>query len=131
MGELQSGIITAIDQYGVTVRCNDAGLVRNAFVRQYDEVIVEFKDGRHITPEQRKKAWALMTDIATWSGNGKDEVYAALKYDFTVRTVDTFKKHLFRLSQADITTARAFIDFCVDFMLEHGVPSREPIQKDL
>lgn len=36
--------------------------------QQWDEVQVDIPDGRRISPEQRRKAYALMGEIANWAG---------------------------------------------------------------
>lgn len=42
-------------------------------------VELEIEDGRHISPEQRKKIFALMRDISDWSGEVPDMVEAIMK----------------------------------------------------
>ena len=50
------------------------------FVRQHwDEVAVDIPDGRRISPEQRRKAYALMGEIADWAGMEPEDVKARLR----------------------------------------------------
>ena len=92
-----------------------------------DRVEVIWHDKRMISPDQRKKAYALMAEIADWSGNTADEVKAAMKVDFRKRTLETMHSELFSLADADMSTAREFISFLIDFMLENDVPSSRPL----
>ena len=92
-----------------------------------DEVEVIWHDMRRISPEQRRKAYALMGEIAAWSGDSPDNVKAALKVDFRAKTMEGMQKQIFSLSDCDMSTARDFISFVIDFMLEYDVPSSRPL----
>ena len=53
-----------------------------------DDVMVIWQDNRHITPEQRRKAWALMTEIAAFQGQDKEDTYADQRSAFTLKHLD-------------------------------------------
>lgn len=98
------------------------------FVSQmWDEVHVDIPDGRTITPEQRRKAYALMGEIAAWAGMDADEVKMTTKHDFVQRHLDGLHRELFSLSTCDVTTARNYITYLIDFVLEFGVPLKMPL----
>lgn len=90
-------------------------------------------DGRRITPEQRRKAWALVGEVAAWAGykaSEKSSLNAELKRDFLIKRVDDLTAKAigkFSLSDVDVTTASLYISYLVDFVLENGVPTRQPI----
>lgn len=92
-----------------------------------DDVDVIWRDMRRISPEQRRKAYALMGEIAAWSGDTPENVKAALKMDFRLKALEAMEKRLFSLSDCDMTTARLFITYLIDFMLENDVPSSRPL----
>ena len=92
-----------------------------------DNVMVIWQDSRHITPEQRRKAWALMTEIAAYQGETKDEVYEEQKTAFTLKHLETLQDGLFHLSTATVTTARAFITMLVEIIIEFGIPTKKPL----
>ena len=92
-----------------------------------DEVEVIWHDMRRISPEQRRKAYALMGEIAAWSGDSPENVKAALKVDFRLKALESMEKQLFSLSDCDMTTARLFITYLIDFALENDVPSSRPL----
>lgn len=92
-----------------------------------DDVDVIWHDIRRISPEQRRKAYALMGEIAAWSGDSPENVKAALKVDFRAKTMEGMQKQLFSLSDCDMSTARDFISFVIDFMIEYDVPSSRPL----
>jgi hypothetical protein len=127
MGEIVQGKIERWDEGGgVIIRAALPSLDR-ATLRRYDKVLVEFADGRRISPEQRKKAYALMGEIAEWIGDVPEYVKKLMKIEFMANRMQTIGEKIFSLSDTDVTTARLFISFLIDFMLDHQVPSRVPL----
>ena len=92
-----------------------------------DEVLVYWQDKRGISSEQRRKAWALMTEIADYQGQSKDEVYAEQKTAFSLKHLEILQGELFRLSSATVSTAKAFITMLIEIILEYGIPTKEPL----
>lgn len=84
--------------------------IRNAEIR--------FDDGRHISVEQRKKAYATIRDISDWTGYLPEEMKEILKYQHMMRTGDAY----FSLSNCSMDTAREFINTILEFALENGIP---------
>lgn len=84
--------------------------IRNAEIR--------FDDGRHISAEQRKKAYATIRDIADWTGYLPEEMKEIMKYQHMMRTGDAY----FSLSNCSMDTAREFINTILEFALENGIP---------
>ena len=82
---------------------------------------LRFDDGRHISVEQRKKAYATIRDIADWAGYLPEEMKEHLKYEHMIRTGDAY----FSLSNCSMDTAREFINTILEFSLENGVPLTE------
>lgn len=126
MGEIVVGTITDIGPGGLTIRVPYDNWERLT-TRQYKDVRVELLDERQRTLDQLRKAWAIMTDIALYTGGDKEQdVYRPLASDFTVRMQNTLQAELFRLSTADVTTARDFISFLIDVCLEMDIPLSRP-----
>ena len=111
---------------GVSISASLPSIDR-AIMRQYDKVLVEFSDGRRISPEQRKKAHALIGEIADWAGYLPDEAKRLMKVEFKVRHLQTLESEMFSLSDCSVTTCREFISFLIDFMISNGVPSQTPL----
>lgn len=95
--------------------------------QQWDEVAVDLPDGRKISPEQRRKAYALMGEIAEWAGMEPEEVKLTAKHDFVQRHLEGLHRELFSLANCDMTTARQFISYLIDFVLQFDVPLRVPL----
>lgn len=58
-----------------------------------------------------------------WSGHDPDYIHAYMKYDFCVQhDIEPFS-----LADCDMTTARLYITYLIDFCIEHSVPTRKPL----
>lgn len=86
-------------------------------------VEVIFYDGRSISIDQRKKAYALIRDIAEWSGYLPEEVKEVLKWYY----MSLSGAKSFSLSDCSIDIARGFIDFLIEFCLMNNVPCRDSL----
>jgi hypothetical protein len=124
--EILDGKITNITPSGLTIFVPYTNIQR-ACLRQYAQVQVGLPDGRTISPEQRRKAYALMGEVAAWSGYNVEEVKLVHKREFIESHLQGLQKTLFSLSNCDLTTAREFISYLIDFMIEFGVPAHVPL----
>lgn len=79
---------------------------------------IRLDDGRRITAEQRKKAYATMKDIAAYTGYLPEEQKEWLKYLHISRTGSDY----FSLSDCSVDMAREFINTILDYALEEGIP---------
>lgn len=86
--------------------------------RGITECEIRLDDGRTISADQRKKIYATMRDISLWSGHAPDEVKALMKYDYIAKTGADY----FSLSNVDMTTAREFLEFLLDFCVQEDIP---------
>jgi hypothetical protein len=126
--ELISGKITDISSGGIVTIKAPYDNIDRLVLRQYDTVEIGLPDGRTITPEQRRKAYALMHEIAEWMGDVPEYVKRLMKMEFIVTRLQGLTKQIFSLSTCDVTTAREFITYLIDFMIEHGVPSKTSLR---
>lgn len=79
---------------------------------------IRFDDGRTISIEQRKKAYATINDIAAYLGYLPEECKELMKYQHIEWTGCDY----FSLSDCSMDTAREFINTLMKFSLEHDVP---------
>lgn len=86
-------------------------------------------DGRKIRPDQRRKAYALMGEIAEAVGYETDEIKQVMKHDFIVNHLEALQKELFSLSDCDVTTAKEFITYLIDFILRNDIPTHVPLRE--
>ncbi len=92
-----------------------------------DEVTVVWSDSRPRTPEQNRKAWALMTEIADFQGQEKETTYREQALAFTEKSLEILQGRLFHLSTATVSEARAFITMLIEIIVEYGIPTKEPL----
>lgn len=82
---------------------------------------IRFDDGRSISAEQRRKAYATIRDISDYTGYMPEEQKEWLKYLHIERTgCDHFS-----LSNCTMDTAREFINTILEYALEMGIPLSE------
>lgn len=82
---------------------------------------VRLCDGRAISSDQRKKIYATFRDISLYTGYVPEEVKAIMKCDFIARTGCGD----FSLSDVDMSTARIFLQYLIEFCVMNGIPSSE------
>ena len=87
---------------------------------------VELVDERYISADQRKKAYVLISYIAAWWGYTPTEAMKEMLKLMFVGEAETLRR-TFSLSNCDMTTARLFITYLIDFCLLHGVDVGEPL----
>jgi len=128
MPEIVSGKITDISPDGLTIFVPYSNWERAAR-REYEEVEVALNDGRTISPEQRRTIYSFMGDISAWSGYERDQTKLVMKQEFINHHLEGLNKQLFSLSDCDMTTAREFQRYLLDFMFEFDVPASLPLHK--
>ena len=93
----------------------------------YQSVVgVELVDKRHISADQRKKAYVLISYIAAWWGYTPLEAMKEMLKLMFIGEAETLRR-TFSLSDCDMTTARLFITYLIDFCILHGVDVGEPL----
>ena len=121
-----SGIITAGIAYLTPKGCV-IKTTRPAVEHLSEEVRVFWADNRCISAEQRRKAWALMTEIAAYQGQDKEDVYREQSAAFSIKNFESLQGHLFHLSTATVSEARDFINLLIEIIIEYGIPTKEPL----
>lgn len=126
MKQLLDGNVVAYDERTgeVTIKLTvDQAL----FLRENPHTaLVRLYDSRKITDEQRKMAYALISEIADWVGEEPEVVKKQMKLTFKVRKYREMLDEL-SLSDCEQSTASEFIRFLVEIVLEYGVPTHRPL----
>ena len=86
--------------------------------KRIKDCTVWLDDGRHISADQRRKAYATIRDIEDFTGYTPEEMKQRLKVEHIIRT----GCNEFSLSDCTMDTAREFINTMLDLALELGVP---------
>mgnify|MGYP000852059746 FL=1 len=103
-----------------------------ALTRDYKDVEIILPDGRRISPEQRRKVYALIGEVAEYvdgirSAGTIESAKRTLKMEFMLSRMEGMERRLFSLANCDVTTAREFINFLVEFIIENDIPTRVPL----
>jgi hypothetical protein len=123
------GRIVDIDESGVaTIKAPLPNLL-HALDRHYDDVEIILPDGRRITPKQRRTVYALLAEISEYINGVRDadsleETKDMMKMGFVLERMESMERKLFSLSNVNETTASAFINYIIDFILKHDIPTR-------
>ena len=95
--------------------------IDRAILREYSIVEIGFSDGRKISAQQRKLCYKLLHAIGEWVGDDIESIKATMKMDFIANRQRCLARKLFSLADVDMTTAREFNSYLIDFIVEHGV----------
>lgn len=82
---------------------------------------VIFDDGRVINREQQKKAYAIIGDIAEYSGDPPEYMKELMKHEF----LEAFGGEYFSLSSCSVSLASDFINYLINFCFTWGIPTRD------
>ena len=82
---------------------------------------LRFDDGRTISAEQRKKAYATIRDIADHTGYLPEEQKEWMKYQYMIKTGNDY----ISLSDCSMDEAREFINVILEYAIENGVQLSE------
>lgn len=91
--------------------------------KKIERVELRLDDGRTISNDQRKKIFAVIRDIGLWNGDEPEYLRGYLTWDFCR------KKWIepFSLSDVDMSTAKEFLTYLIDFCFTHNVPTRDTL----
>jgi len=109
----------------------DGGVVIHAVVpnldkalrRKYDKVQIGFDDGRHISPEQRRKVYALLREIADYVGENAEDMKKTMKMEFVLNRMQGMTRKMFSLSRCPMELATDFISYLIEFIIENDIPT--------
>lgn len=82
---------------------------------------MRFDDGRTISIDQRKKAYATIRDISEYTGFLPEEQKEWLKYLYIVRTGNDY----ISLKNCSMDEAREFINVILEYAIQNGVPLKD------
>lgn len=95
--------------------------------REYKECIVQLIDSRPVSPKQRGACYALIREIAAWSGMQENEAKTMMKHEFVTSNPELTDGNLFSLGNASMSLVCQFQAFLIDFILSYDVPTKFPL----
>ena len=121
------GKVTAFDERAslITVKAHIDDLDR--FIKcNATEARVGLVDSRQMSHEQRKKVYALLSEIADWQGELPELLKKQMKLEFRLKRLNGMVED-FSLSDAPMELVTDFIDYLVEFIIEWNVPTQKPL----
>lgn len=90
--------------------------------REYKEVLVQPIDSRPLSDRQRRMCYALLREIADYTGQGIDSTKELMKIKFLVDDLEETADKIFSLSNAPMSLVCAFQRYLVHFILDWDIP---------
>lgn len=95
--------------------------------REFKECLVQPVDSRPLSDRQRKACYALLNEIAEYSGASTGQVKELMKIKFLADELQETADSIFSLSNAPMSLVCAFQRFLVRFILEWDIPCNFPL----
>lgn len=129
INERTTGHIVKIDESGAATITAVLPNLFHACDRKYDTVEIILPDGRRISPEQRRKIYALLGEIAEFvdgvrNAETVEDAKNVMKWEFVLKRMESQERKLFSLSDCDMTTAREFISYLIEFIIKQDIPTK-------
>lgn len=95
--------------------------------REYQKCLVQLVDSRPLSDKQRRACYALIREIADYSGMGSEEAKQWMKIKFLTEDLEGTADRIFSLSNASMSLVAAFQGFLIDLILAWNIPTRFPL----
>lgn len=95
--------------------------------REYKNCLVQPIDNRPLSEKQRKACYALLREIADYTGEGVEPTKELMKLKFLVENVEDLGDEIFSLSNAPMSLVCAFQRYLVRFILDWDIPCSFPL----
>ena len=92
--------------------------------REYKICLVQMVDSRPLSDRQRNCCYALLREIAGYTGQGMDPTKEWMKIKFLADDLSETAEKIFSLSNAPMSLVCAFQRFLVRFILDWDIPTR-------
>lgn len=95
--------------------------------REYKNCLIQFEDSRPLSAKQRKHCYAMIGEIADYTGMEQEEAKTWMKLKFLSEDFEGMADKIFSLSNASMSMICQFQNFLVDFILSWSIPTRIPL----
>lgn len=92
--------------------------------REVKKVKVQLIDGRTLSDKQRRSCYALIGEIADWSGDDKTSIKEYMKMEFWAGHLEDLNEQIFSLSDAPMSLVAEFQRFLVRFIVSNGISTK-------
>lgn len=116
------GVREDIDGTQLLIQAKDINIAQYIMEHRVRNGRLVILDGRFISPEQRRKAYATENDIAEFCGYINREEKAYVHEVLKAECMKAYKIEAFSLSDCTMDTARDYIAFLLEYAIENGIP---------
>ena len=95
--------------------------------REYRDVEIQLIDSRPLSAKQRRSCYAMIREIADWSGDTTESTKGILKIDFWCGELLQMADTMFSLSNAPMSIVAAFQTWLARFIVRNDVPTKRPM----
>lgn len=95
--------------------------------REYKSCLVQLVDSRPLSDKQRNMCYALLREIADYTGQGMDPTKEWMKIKFLVDDMEQTADKIFSLSNAPMSLVCAFQRYLIRFILDWDIPCSFPL----
>lgn len=95
--------------------------------REYKSCLVQLVDSRPLSDKQRKMCYALLREIADYTGQGMDPTKEWMKIKFMADDMEQTADKIFSLSNAPMSLVCAFQRYLIRFILDWDIPCSFPL----
>lgn len=95
--------------------------------REYKDVDILLVDSRPLSSKQRRSCYAMIREIADWSGEEMPEMKQYLKMDFWANELLETADTMFSLSNAPMSIVVAFQRWLARFIIRYDVPCKRSL----
>ena len=95
--------------------------------REYKECLIQMIDSRPLSEKQRRACYAMIGEIAEYTGMSKSMTKDWLKIKFLTDDLQQTADKIFSLSNAPMSLVCAFQKFLVGVILDYDIPCRFPL----
>lgn len=125
--DVVQGRITHIDENGnvtITAHYDDWYTLTK---RQYRKCNIQMIDSRPLSDRQRRACYALMGEIAEYTGDSRERTKDLLKIQFLAEELQGAADSIFSLANAPMSLVCAFQRYLVDFIVGNEIPCSFPL----
>ena len=127
--DVVQGMITDVSEDGtVTIKCHYDDW-HTLVKRKYSKCNVQMIDARPLSDKQRRACYALIREIAEWTGSSESREKELRKIEFMTKEHENIADELFSLSNAPMSLVAAFQRYLVDFIIDWDIPCSFPLLK--
>lgn len=97
--------------------------------REYKECLLQMVDSRPLSDKQRRACYAMINEIADYTGMGPGSVKQWTKLKFLADDLGETADKIFSLSNAPMSLVCAFQSFLARLIIEFDIPTNFPLSK--